>query len=254
MDKGSFKDHFSAHARSYQRYRPHYPQPLFAYLAARAQAHGRAWDCATGNGQAASQLARHFAQVVATDASAEQIEHANGPDNVEFRCALAEASGLGTASVDLITVAQALHWFDFDRFYAEVRRVLKPGGVVAAWCYGLFSSIPSVDAIVGHLYRAVVGSYWPPERRWIDEAYSTLPFPFPELPAPQFAMRQEWALGDLLGYLDTWSAVRRYEQIHGANPLEPIATELQEVWPRNTATLAVTWVVRLRVGRYGRND
>ena len=252
MHDPPFKDHFSGHADDYRRFRPGYPQPLFAYLAARAPEHLLAWDCATGSGQAAAQLARHFDRVVATDASAAQIAQASAPDNVEFACASAEASTLTTGSVDLITVAQALHWFDFDAFFAEARRVLRPGGVLAAWCYGLFGSTSAVDRIVARLYRDQVGAYWPPERRWIDERYATLPFPFPELPAPQFAMRVHWTLEQLLGYLNTWSAVRRFQRDHGYNPLDAVRTDLERAWPRNSVKLALTWAVHLRVGRYGR--
>lgn len=250
MGQSSFQDHFSGHADDYRHYRPGYPKPLFAYLAARAPERRLAWDCATGNGQAAAQLTDYFDQVIATDASAAQIDHAPATERVSFRCAPAEASGLEAASVDLVTVAQALHWLDFDRFYAEVRRVLKPGGVLAAWCYGLFRSSPAVDRIVGRFYEQVVGPYWPPERRWIDEGYATLPFPFPELPAPQFAMQRQWTLPQLLGYMNTWSAVRRYTQAHGVNPLDEIDAELASAWPRNAETMAVNWNVRLRVGRY----
>lgn len=253
MTTDGFKDHFSAHADDYRRFRPGYPEPLFAYLAARAPARALAWDCATGNGQAAVKLAGHFSQVIATDASAAQIDQAQGPDNVGFRSAPAHASGLDTGSVDLITVAQALHWFDFDDFYTEARRVLTPGGVLAVWCYGLFSSTSAVDRIVRRLYHDHVGPYWPPERRWIDEGYASLPFPFPELPAPQFAMRLHWTADQLLGYMNTWSAVRRYEQERGINPLEVVREELLRAWPRNSVKLTLTWILNLRVGRYGRD-
>lgn len=251
-ESDSFKDHFSGHADAYRRFRPGYPQPMFAYLAARAPDHGLAWDCATGNGQAAQQLARYFECVIATDASEAQIAHATGPDNVRFACASAEASGLDTGSVALITVAQALHWFDFDRFYGEARRVLKPSGILAAWCYGLFTSTSAVDRVVNRLYHDIVGSYWPPERRWIDQHYQTLPFPFPELPAPQFAMRLHWTLDELLGYMNTWSAVQRFQAERSSNPLDSLRGELQRAWPRNSNRLTLTWIMRLRVGRYGR--
>lgn len=243
-----FKDHFSGHADAYSRYRPAYPKPLFDYLAARAPGLDLAWDCATGNGQAARQLAAHFDRVIATDASAAQIRASTPSERVEFRCASAESSGLDAASVDLITVAQALHWFDFDVFYGEVRRVLKPGGVLAAWCYSLFSATPALDRVVHRFYHEEIGPYWPPERHWIDERYATLPFPFPELPAPQFAMRLEWSLEQLLGYMNTWSAVRRFQQDRGHNPLDTLRPELEGAWPRNQAHAAVTWVLHLRVG------
>lgn len=250
MHDPPFKDHFSGHADAYRRYRPGYPKPLFDYLAARAPGLGVAWDCATGNGQAARQLAVHFERVIATDASAAQIAAASSGERIEFRCAPAEASGLESGSVDLITVAQALHWFDFEAFHAEARRVLKPGGVVAAWCYGLFRTTPALDRIVTRFYQEEVGPYWPAERRWIDERYATVPFAFAELPAPQFAMRLEWTLERLLGYMNTWSAVRRYQEDRGYNPLDALRPELERAWPRNQALAAVTWVLHLRVGRH----
>lgn len=250
MSETRFKDHFSGHADAYSRFRPGYPKPLFDYLAARAPGLALAWDCATGNGQAARQLAVRFERVIATDASAAQIAAAGSGERIEFRCAPAEASGLDASSVDLITVAQALHWFDFEAFYTEARRVLKPGGVVAAWCYSLFRTTPALDRIVTRFYQDEVGPYWPAERRWIDERYATVPFPFAELPAPQFAMRMEWSLERLLGYMNTWSAVRRYQEDRGLNPLDALRPELERAWPRNHAHAAVTWVLHLRVGRH----
>ncbi len=254
MSAPNFKDHFSGHAGDYQRFRPRYPSPLFDYLAARAPDRSLAWDCATGNGQAAAQLGRLFNRVVATDASAQQIAQASAPANVEFRIAAAAESGLENASVDLITVAQALHWFDFPTFYDEARRVLRPRGVLAAWCYGLFSSVPAVDAVVRRLYRDVVGTYWPPERHWIDEGYQDIPFPFPEVQAPQFAMRLDWTIEDMRGYLDTWSASRRYQQATGNVAVDAVAADLQRAWPRNRVSIPVTWVLRLRVGRHVASD
>lgn len=250
MGGPTFKDHFSGHAESYSRFRPGYPKPLFDYLAARAPGLSLAWDCATGNGQAARQLAAHFDRVIATDASAAQIRAAKQSPQIAFRCAPAEDSGLDSASVDLITVAQALHWLDFDAFYGEARRVLRPGGVLAAWCYSLFRATPALDRVVHGFYHEQVGPYWPAERHWIDERYATLPFPFPELPAPQFAMRLEWSLDQLLGYMNTWSAVRRFERERGHSPLDDLRPALARAWPRNQERTAVTWVLHLRVGRH----
>ncbi len=201
----NFKDHFSRQAEQYTQYRPHYPAELFRFLAGVPARTERAWDCGTGNGQAAVELAKYFDEVIATDPSARQIEHAVEHPRVSYLVAPAEQAPLADSSVDLVTVAQALHWFDHPRFYGEVRRVLRPDGAIAAWCYALASITPEVDAVVWHLYSDLLGTYWPPERQMTMDGYATIPFPFAELPDPKIAMTAEWSLDDLLGYLGTWS-------------------------------------------------
>lgn len=245
----TFHDHFSGHADDYARFRPSYPHTLYAFLAKAVGAHDLAWDCATGNGQAAVGLAAHFARVVATDASGSQIEHAAAHPNVEYRVAEASASGLADASVDLVTIAQALHWFDTPAFYAEVRRVLKPGGVCAAWGYGLMRVAPAIDAVVDRFYHEVVGPYWPPERAHLDAGYRTLGFPFPEIAAPAFAMEAEWPLKELVGYLATWSAAKRYAKTTGNDPLGVIGADLARAWGAADVPRRITWPLFLRVGR-----
>lgn len=183
-------DHFSTHSADYRRYRPHYPRVLFEWLAQASPARSAAWDCGTGNGQAAVALGELFERIVATDPSANQLAEADLHPRVEYRNARAEASGLTTASVDLVTVAQALHWFDLGLFYPEVSRVLRPGGLVAVWCYGLLEIEPSIDRIVGHFYENVVGPYWPPQRRHIESGYRELPFPFAAVVPPPCAGRR----------------------------------------------------------------
>ncbi len=243
----AFKDHFSGHAADYARYRPGYPDSLFQHLAGLAPDRVLAWDCATGNGQAAAGLARHFERVIATDASAEQIASAAALDGVEFRVAPAESSGLETASADLVTVGQSLHWFDVAAFYAESERVLKPNGVLAAWCYELCTVTRAVDAVVARLYDDIVGPFWPPERRLIEAGYATLGFPEPRLDLPAIAMERDWQAADMLGYLATWSAVQRYQDANGDNPLEQIRPALTEAWgPRSRR---VTWPLTLLVWR-----
>ena len=246
-----FHDHFSGHAGDYARFRPTYPAALYAFLAGAVDACELAWDCATGSGQAAVGLAEHFARVIATDASGPQIAHAATHPRVDYRVAEATASGLPAASVDLVTVAQALHWFDNAAFYTEVRRVAKPDGVCAAWGYGLMRVTPAVDAVVEHFYRDVVGPYWPPERAYLDAGYRTLAFPFPEFAAPAFSMTATWPLADLLGYLATWSAAKRYAKVVGVDPLERVATDLARAWGPAHAPRAITWPLYLRVGRVG---
>jgi len=177
----AFKDHFSSASDRYAAFRPDYPAALYAWLAGLSTARDTAWDCATGSGQAALGLAPHFRRVVASDASAEQIRHAGPHPGIEYRVAPAEASGLADRSVDLVTVAQAAHWFDLPRFYAEVARVLKPGGVLALWGYGRMVLPGDMDAPFRRFYGETVGPYWPPERALIDDAYRSLDFPFAEI-------------------------------------------------------------------------
>jgi SAM-dependent methyltransferase len=245
----TFKDHFSGHADEYAKYRPSYPDELFAFLASVAPARELAWDAGTGSGQAAHGLAGHFTQVVATDPSAEQIRHAAPHARVKYRVEPAEASTHADGSVDLIAVAQALHWFDLARFYAEARRVLKPGGVIAAWCYGLNSVSPQVDEMVEHFYRDVVGPYWPPERRYIDERYATLSFPFVELSVPDFHLHAEWNLDEFVGYLGTWSAVKHYRRERGEDALAPLRLALERAWSPADGKRTIRWPVHMRLGR-----
>lgn len=243
-----FADHFSAVAADYARFRPRYPAALFDYLAELTPQPALAWDCATGTGQAAVALARRFDRVVATDASAEQIASAEGHPHVEYRVAPAEQSGLDDASVDLITVAQALHWFDLPVFYREVRRVLRPGGVLAVWCYGLFLfDEPTMQAALMR-FHAKVEPYWPPERQLLVDGYRTLDFPFSELDPPAFAMRACFDRNQLLGYLGTWSAVKAYREQVGADPLISLSTELADI---ADASHQVAWPLSLRCGYHG---
>lgn len=244
-----FPDHFSSVANRYADFRPHYPAELFDYLASLVAPTAHVWDCAAGNGQATRGLAQRFAHVVATDASAEQIAAAPNLPNAEFRVALAEESGLPDASVDLVTVAQALHWFDLPRFYAEVHRVLRPGGVLAVWAYGINRvEGEAVDTIVQDFYRNRLGPYWPPSRQVVESGYRTLPFPFTEIFSPSLRMEVRWPLDHLLGYFGTWSATSRYIKATAENPLPALAEKLTPVWGDTTAPRHVAWPLALRVG------
>ena len=243
-----FPDHFSAVAADYASHRPSYPAALFDWLADQAPARRRAWDCATGSGQAARDLAVRFDRVIATDAAAAQIEAAPAHPGVEFRVAPAEASGLDPAGVDLITVAQALHWFRLDAFYAEARRVLVPGGVIAVWSYTLMQTGDRViDEALQHFYADTVGPWWPFERRHVETGYRDLPFPFEPIEAPHFAMQAEWDLAALGGYLRTWSATRRYVEARGHDPVTSLLEELAPAW---TTSRTVRWPLHIRAGRH----
>lgn len=243
-----FKDHFSRQAADYARYRPGYPDRLFAYLAQTAPGTGLAWDVGTGSGQAAVGLARHFRTVVASDPSAGQLQNAQAHPGVEYRVEPAEHSSLGDHSADLVTVGQALHWFDLDSFYREVRRVAAPAGLLAVWTYGLMDCTPEVDRCVRRFYSETVGPYWPPERALVESGYRDIPFPFAPVPAPPFAMEAQWDLGELMGYLGTWSATRRYIEERGSDPRQPIADELSAAWGSPRMKRRIQWPLSLKLG------
>ena len=242
----TFKDHFSKQAAGYAKFRPRYPQELFDYLGSIAPSRELAWDCGTGNGQAAVGLASVFDHVIATDASEKQIANAQSHDIVQYRVAPAENSGIGSETIDLIMVAQALHWFDLDRFYAEARRVLKADGVLAASAYNLLQIEPAVDAIVNRYYHEVVGPFWPPERELVEQ-FANLSFPFHEIDAPQFEITVQWNLDHLLGYLRTWSSTQRFIAAKASDPLELIMDELRSAWGKREQTRSVTWPLIMRV-------
>lgn len=243
-----FKDYFSAQADEYARRRPGYPNALFEWLASLSVEHDLAWDCGTGNGQAAIGIAPYFAQVVATDPSSDQLRNAFPHPRVTYRQAPAEDSGIQSGSVDLVTVAQAVHWFDLDRFFSEVERVLKPGGVCAVWCYIMCRVSPEIDRIVDNFYFEVVGPYWPRERAIVDDGYRSLRFPFREVEPPEFAINLDWSLADMFGYLATWSPVRRYIEANGHNPIDLIANALTDAWGAPDEQRAVVWPIKMRVG------
>jgi SAM-dependent methyltransferase len=245
----NFPDHFSGHARQYAQFRPGYPPELFNSINALTPEHELAWDCGTGSGQAAERLAGYYKRVIATDPSAQQVGNALHAPRVLYLVAQAERSCLGTASVDLVTVAQALHWFDHEAFYAEVRRVAKHGAVLVAWGYGLAQIDPPIDDIIAWFYSHVVGPYWPPERRYIEQNYQTLPFPFSEIAMPGFMMHANWNLNALCDYLGTWSATRRYQQQRGDDPIPALREELAQYWGERMRVRSVDWSLFVRAGR-----
>lgn len=246
----TFKDHFSGHASMYQEARPTYPPELFAWLAKQAPDTELAWDCGCGNGQATAALAQHFTRVVGTDPSANQIAIAEPRPNIEYRVESAEHSTIERGSASLIAVAQALHWFDHNRYYREARRVLKPGGVFAAWCYSdCHSGNAEVDVLKDRLYIDLTGPYWPPERAHVDSAYTTLPFPFVKIDAPAFEMTAPWNVEQFLAYLRSWSATQRYQKANSEDPVAIIEADLRAAWGDASRVREVRWSFHLRVGR-----
>lgn len=243
-----FNDHFSGHAEEYATYRPRYPAELYEALDRAAPVEGLVWDVATGNGQAATGLASVGRSVLATDASVQQLLQAESHPAVRYVVALAERAPLPDRAISLVTVAQALHWFDADRFFTEVHRVLAPDGIVAVWCYGLFRTDPGVDALVRELHDVTVGPYWPRERGHIEAIYDTLPFPFERIEAGHFVMEAKWSLDHVMGYLSTWSAVRRYMADRGRSPLSGMRDRLAEVWGEE-GSRTVRWQLTVKVGR-----
>jgi SAM-dependent methyltransferase len=245
----NFPDHFSTAAQQYARFRPRYPAALFDWLASLCLRRELAWDCATGSGQAALELARRFQRVVATDASEKQIAQAPPRSGMTYRVAPAEDSGLETETVDLVTVAQALHWFDRPRFYAEVGRILVPDGVIAVWSYQLAAVDERVDRVIRRLHGDIVGAYWPPERALVDRGYASLSFPFEEVSSPPFLMEETWDLAQLVGYLGTWSAVQRYREKTRGDAIERVRPDLEQAWGDPERPRVVRWPLSLRAGR-----
>ncbi len=242
-----FKDHFSKQAADYAKFRPHYPREMFDYLGSISPARQLAWDCATGNGQAAVELASVFSQVIATDASESQIRNAQPRPRVEYRVAPAEETKLQSGSFDLVLVAQALHWLNHDRFYPDLRRALKQDGVFAASAYNLLRTDRPIKEIIRRYYYDIVGPYWPPERALIEQ-FAKIPFPFPELQTPEFEIVAEWDLEHLMGYLWSWSSTQRFVAATNRNPLDQIVHDLQEAWGNPQKTKRIVWPLALRVG------
>ncbi|HEY9525997.1 MAG TPA: class I SAM-dependent methyltransferase [Anaerolineales bacterium] len=244
-----FEDHFSGHSEKYAQSRPNYPDEIYAYLASIAPANSLAWDCGTGSGQAALGLAKHFDNVYATDASAEQISHAYPHEKVTYQAEPAEHVSLRDSSVDLTTVAVAIHWFNFDEFYREVKRVLKPGGILAAWTYSLTEISPAIDVLIQQYYGEILKGYWPERIHYLEEKYETLPFPFAEIIPPLFTMEISWNLIQFAGFLDSWSATQRYRAQKGQHPLELIWDKLLAAWGDEKVTRLVRWPLYFRIGR-----
>lgn len=246
------KDNFSTQSTGYARFRPGYPPQLLEYICMQCKNFESAWDCATGNGQIAAALADRFWQVEATDISENQLKNAIWKQNTRYHLAPAEAALFLPESFDLITVGQATHWFDLEKFYAEVHRVLRPGGVLALIGYNLLKIDAETETLIEHLYNGVLGDrYWDPERRLVETEYRTIPFPFEEMNFPVMASEYEWTVDQLLGYLNTWSAVQHFIRTNGVSPIsDAFVRDLKEVWPEGVVK-QVRFPIFGRLGRKG---
>lgn len=239
------KDNFSVQSKSYAEFRPHYPDDMIASVVSHVQNRTTALDVATGNGQVAVKLAAYFKSVYATDISERQIENAYPGQNIVYKVESAEDTDFDDDQFDLITVAQAVHWFDFENFYREVDRILKPDGVFAVLGYGLFSTNPASDRILRHYYHNIVGRYWDAERHYVEEKYETIPFPFDEIHAEKFSATMIWSFEQLIGYLETWSATQHYIKANGENPIDLIRDKLSAAWENSTKQVDFPFVLRL---------
>lgn len=242
------KDNFSKQSDLYAQFRPGYPKQLFDFLLPLVPDKKAAWDCATGNGQVAVTLSQHFNEVYATDISLVQIANAVARQNIFYAVGNAEETLFPDNKFDLITVAQAIHWFDFKIFYHEAQRTLKSGAVIAVIGYDIFRINKEINFLVDQLYRKTTGPYWDAERKYIDDHYTTIPFPFKEIETPVFSMNYHWELKQVIGYLNTWSAVQHYIRKNNENPVDIFSDELKKAWG-NISKRKVTFPIFMRIGR-----
>lgn len=244
----SFRDYFTKQSGNYAVYRPAYPDELFNFLSRVAPSNETAWDCATGNGQAANGLAKYFNKVIASDASAEQVGNSFENNKITYRVFPAEKADIESSSIDLVTVAQALHWFDVNKFYSEVRRVAKKGGILAVWMYDLVKIAPEINQILSKFDNDILKNHWPPERQLFYEKYASIPFPFEQINTPEFKMSAGWSFEDLTGFLGTWSAVQKFKDSVKSDPVELIRNDLQKAWGKEKI-LKAEWDIILKAGK-----
>lgn len=251
MDNNSeYINLFNQQSEQYSLYRPDYPEELFDYLSRQVRSNAVVWDCGTGTGQAAKSLATRFKRVIATDINAAQLAAAPQLSNIEYHCCPADHTSIHANSINLVTIAQALHWFSFESFYEEVRRVGASDGLIAAWCYSLgYFNVPLLDEAISTLYYDILGSkYWPKERFYIDEQYKTIPFPFKRIETPEFSIQRVLSFSQLIGYLSTWSAVKEYQRQHQQNPLELVFGRLQAAWGNLEKQNTICWPLHCLLG------
>lgn len=246
---GPFHDIFSKQATNHARFRPSYPHEIYDFLTRLTPDHELAWDCGTGNGQSAIHLADFFEQVHASDQNEMQIANAFAHERVDYRIERADQPAIPDRSVDLITVAQAIHWFDVESFYAAAKRVMKPDGILAIWAYSLPQIHTKIDEIILNFRHRVVGPYWPPELRLLDHGYTTISFPFKEIEPPEFHIRKRMALEEIIGHVRSWSATEQFLQQTGVDPMPELRRQLLTQWGRQDALRTVSWKLMMRVGK-----
>ncbi|MGN0003348.1 MAG: class I SAM-dependent methyltransferase [Sphingobacterium composti] len=242
------KDNFSVSPGQYAKYRPDYPQAMFDFIYPLLNEKAKAWDCGTGSGQVALELAKDFHEVEATDISEQQLKYAFQADNIHYSAQPAEKTTFENNTFDLITVAQAVHWFDFDKFNTEVKRVGKPNGIIALIGYELNNITPEIDTIIRRFYTDIIGNYWDDENKHIQNKYQTIPFPFRELETPEINNIKLWRFDHLIGYLNTWSAVHNFIEKNNYNPISEIEDDLRVVWGIQEVRRVIFPII-FRVGR-----
>jgi len=243
------KDNFSTQSKAYATFRPKLPDEVYQFIYQHVSSFDLAWDVGTGNGQTAVQLAKKLKQVFATDISENQLSHAEQQPNISYKKESAEASSLENNSVDLITIAQAIHWFNFDKFYEEVRRVAKPNAIISAFTYSLFEvTDEKINELIQHFYWKETQPYWDAERKLVDDGYKTIPFPFNEIVAPKFWMEYQWSVDQLLGYMNTWSAALHYHKKTGKNLTDEFLTSELLAVASKEDTLTIRFPIHMRIG------
>jgi len=240
------KDYFSSHAQQYATFRPTYPNDLFDFLFSKVTLFNRACDCGTGNGQTAHVLAQRFTRVDATDISQQQLHEAPKQASVFYTVCPAEQTSFEDSVFDLITVSQALHWFDLPRFYQEVNRVLRAQGIIAVWGYSLLRVNPAVDTVLDDFYTTTIGPYWDDARKYVDAEYKNILFPFQEIQAPRFSMTFHWSFGQLIGYINTWSAVKKFVNERKINPIDELAERIKPFYGTSNT---ITFPLFMRIGK-----
>ncbi len=244
----NIQDNFSKNAATYAQFRPVYPDAMYDLIYGYVKQFYTAWDCATGNGQVAMRLADRFKQVIATDISAKQLEHASQKEHIIYKTERAEQTSFADDSFDLITIGQAMHWFDFDAFNKEAVRVGRNGGLIAAWSYNLLRIDDETNRLIDELYFNRVGPYWDKERKYVDDDYKHIPFPYEKIETPGFCIEVKWNKHELEGYLNTWSGVHHFVQKEGYSPVDSLMEDISATWGDDVQK-RVYFPLTLKLGR-----
>jgi SAM-dependent methyltransferase len=240
---------YSSYAMQYAQSRPGYPEKLFVYLASLVEQHELAWDCATGNGQAALSLTKFFKKIIATDISSDQINHAIKHQQIEYKVCSAEQSGLDNNSIDLVTIASAIHWFNLDRYYNEVQRIIKSGGILAAWTYHVGYVEPPFDKLFLHFYTDILSPYFGARAKLVDEKYSKINLPGKHIDVTDFYVSANWKLFNMLNFINSWSGTQQYIKENEKNPVDLISKELEQIWGDPEKIHTIRWRLFIKISR-----